>query len=641
MAIETQLGESPPAERPSLAASVGSLWSSARWAIRVAWATNATLTLGSVVLALTRGLMPAGLALTARGMVNAAVTAFRGNASDHSALIMWLVLGFALTVADALTRLGAGLCTQQLRDDLNFRISSDIMQHASTLDIAFFEDAEFQDVLQRAKQNPADHVSRFVSEALSVSHSAMQIVSLLAILIAIEPLLFLVAVLFGLPYLHFQWRLAKRQHAVEHARTAKRRWTAYFVAKLTSRGSVNEVKILGLAPLLIDKFRALMAEFRDQDRRLYLRGFVGSSLFAVFTTAAIYAMFVRVAFRVLHGALTVGDLAIFGGATTRLRNTLETLIQGIANALEQTLYIANVREFLAAEPRIRTTVGLVPSASRAEIEFEHVSFTYPGSPEPALADVSFHIHPGETVALVGENGAGKTTLVKLLARLYEPGSGRIRFDGIDLAELSPDYLYEQIACVFQGFGRYEATAADNIAYGDWRRLLSDRDRVRQIAQLAGVDEVIASLPNGYDTLLGRMFGECDLSGGQWQSIAIARAFARNGSLLILDEPTSDLDARAEYKLFVRVRELAKGRTTLIISHRFSTVSMANRILVMDQGRIVESGTHQELLAQAGVYAHLYELHQRQMDAAGGHGPGAAVVAGQSEIARTAAPARLR
>jgi ATP-binding cassette subfamily B protein len=216
------------------------------------------------------------------------------------------------------------------------------------------------------------------------------------------------------------------------------------------------------------------------------------------------------------------------------------------------------------------------------------------------------------VALVGENGAGKTTLVKLIARLYDPDGGCILLDGVDLRELSTDALYEQIAFVFQSFGRYEATAGDNIAYGDWRRLMSDRKRVEEIARRAGAHGLIEKLPHGYDTMLGRMFGEHDLSTGQWQKIAVARAFARNASLLILDEPTSNLDARTEYSLFCQFRELARGRTTIIVSHRFSTVSMANRIFVMDQGQVVESGTHDELLARAGNYAELYELHRRSV-----------------------------
>ncbi len=601
----------------TVAANVRELWSSARWAIRICWSTNAPLLVGEVALAGLCGLVPAALALTARGLVNATVTTLRGGSAELSHLTPWLLLGFALTVVDGVARLATTLLYQRLRDDLNYGITADILRHAATLDVAFFEDPRARDVLQRAKDNPAEHIVRFVGEALTCASSGVQVVSLVALLVVIEPFILLILVLFTLPYLRFQWRLATRHHALERSRTTKRRWTGYFVSTLTGRASVGEVRILGLAPLLIDKFRALMAEFRDQDRNLYVHGFTGSSLFVVVTTGALYAMFVRVAYRVLTGVLTVGDLAIFGGATTRLRNTLETLILSLSSAMEQTLYIGNVIEFLSVEARTGAATGVVPTASRAELTLRNVSFTYPGAPERALDGVSLHILPGETVAIVGENGAGKTTLVKLIARLYDPDDGHILFDGVDLRELSRDELHARLAFVFQGFGQYEASAADNIAYGDWQRMLPDRAAVRRIAEQAGVHEMIQAMPHGYDTLLGRTFGEHELSGGQWQKLAVARAFARNAALLILDEPTSNLDARAEYELFCRFRALAQGRTTIIVSHRFSTVSMADRIIVLDRGRIVESGTHDELLAQAGSYAELYELHQRQMVGSGG------------------------
>jgi ATP-binding cassette subfamily B protein len=354
-----------------------------------------------------------------------------------------------------------------------------------------------------------------------------------------------------------------------------------------------------------------MTEFRDQDRKLYMRSFIGNSVFSVLSTTALYGMFGWVAWRVLKGGLTVGDIAIYGGVTSRLRRVARNTFGSFSSAMEETLYLSHLMEFLNAKPGISSAAGLTPTSSQGEIQIKNVSFAYPGTPQPVLSDVSLHITPGETVALVGENGAGKTTLVKLIARLYDPDVGGILFDGIDLRELSLDYLHKQVAFVFQHFNRYEATAADNIAYGDWQRLMHNREQVESIARLANVHDMIDEMSEGYDTLLGRKFGEYTLSGGQWQKIAVARAFAREASLFILDEPTSNLDARAEYELFSRFRELARGRTTILISHRFSTVSMADRILMMDKGRIIEGGTHQELLAQAGHYAKLYNLHVRQ------------------------------
>jgi ATP-binding cassette subfamily B protein len=289
--------------------------------------------------------------------------------------------------------------------------------------------------------------------------------------------------------------------------------------------------------------------------------------------------------------------------------TMERLIVAVSNVTEQGLHLGDLRAFLDQSPRMID--GERIPAHRGEVELTNVSFTYPGSNAPALSDVSLHIKPGEVIAIVGENGAGKTTLIKLIARLYDADEGQIRFDGVDVRDWSIQHLHQRISFLAQGFAQYEATAADNIAYGDWERLLDDRNQIRDIATSAGCDELIQTMPNGYDTKLGRMFGEHEISGGQWQRLAVARTLARNASLLILDEPMAHLDARSEYELFCRFRELARGRTTILVSHRFGTLAMADRILVLDHGRIVEGGAHEDLLRQSGTYAKLYQMYRAQ------------------------------
>lgn len=300
----------------------------------------------------------------------------------------------------------------------------------------------------------------------------------------------------------------------------------------------------------------------------------------------------------------------------RLRGNLDTTIQNLGGALESTIYITHLRILLQTQPVLRSTANYTPERCRGEFLLEDVSFTYPETTLPALEHVSLHIQPGEVVALVGENGAGKTTMVKLLSRLYSPTCGKILLDGRDLEEYSLEYLRRQYLFVFQNFGRYEGSVLENIAYGDWERLIDRPDLVETIARACGIDPIVKDLPHGYQTMLGRMFGETDLSGGQWQRIAIARAFAREGSILILDEPTSNLDPRAEYQIFRQFQSLAAGRTTILISHRFSTASMADRIIVLDQGRIAEQGSHASLLAQNGLYATLFKMQSRNMDTPG-------------------------
>jgi ATP-binding cassette subfamily B protein len=367
-----------------------------------------------------------------------------------------------------------------------------------------------------------------------------------------------------------------------------------------------------------------MLKFREEDRYLYWRTLVGNTFFVVLATVGFYALFVRIAQRVLSGVLTVGDVTIYSTTTIKLRGNLQDIVLSIRDVREQLLYLHDLRHFLQIEPRMPATGAPVPN-NNGVIECKELSFTYPGSKQPVLEQVSFRLEPGETVAIVGANGAGKSTLVKLLARLYEPTSGAIYFNETPITAFAPNAWQERIGFVFQQFNRYEATARENIAYGDWHHLQENPLLVQEIAKQAQIHELITGLPEGYDTLLGRKFGVHKPSLGQWQKIAIARALARRDSLLlILDEPTASLDAYAEYDLFCQFRELAAGRTTILISHRFSTIGMADRILVLDQGRLVESGSHSELLAHNGHYAKLYRLHQTQMGATAGnnHAPDA-------------------
>jgi ATP-binding cassette, subfamily B, bacterial len=580
----------------------------AAWTLRVIRAAAPRLLAVLVVLTLLQGVIPAGLAVALRGLINAAVAA-RNPSVDAATLLPWVTLAFALAAAEALTAIAAAYANQRLADDLNLHLTEEILAHAWSLDLAFFEDPDRQDLITRT-QAVGVHLQAFVGEALSALRQLLTVGALLVVLTSIEPLVLLIVPPFALPFLYFQWRLAKQRHTEHQQRATKLRWTSYFVSKLTSSESVAEVKLLDLGPLLIEKFRVLHTEFRDRDRVLHLRNFRGTSLAAFLTIGALCTLFARVAFRTAAGVVSLGELAIFGGVAMRLRLALNEVIRSVAAGLERLMAITNLREFLEVKPSLAAGKGLMPALDQGAVEIRNLTFAYPGGGEPVLRQLSLSIRAGETLALVGESGAGKSTLVKLLARLYDPDEGQILLDGVDLHDIAPAHLHRRIGLVLQSFGRYEATAAENIAYGDWRRLLEEREEVERLARAVNLHQTIQGLPRQYDTHLGRGFGNVTLSGGEWQRIAMARAFARHASLLILDEPTANLDARTEYELFTKFKQLSSGRTTLLISHRFTTIALADRIAVLAGGRVVETGAHKELLDRRGAYASLYKLYER-------------------------------
>ena len=573
----------------------------ASWALKLAWPHHALSLSALILTTVGHGLFPAAFAVVMRGFINSAVQAANNSESVAAQLAPWLLGALAITTAESISRLLDRFFRARLLDDVHLNITSTILRHAANLDVAYFENPRFQDVVQRARQNTAGEFSSFLTSGLAIATTLIQVASLAAVLVVIDPLVVVVLTPLAGGYLVYESRLAKLHYLDEYQRATKRRWTQYFVGLLTTRQSVPEVKALRLAPMLVERFRSISEEFRDRNRTRYASRFRLGVGFTVLMVVAFYAVFARVASRYVGGALSVGDLAVFATAGLRLRSALEAVVPSTANALKTALYVENLRAFLEIRPRIREAPQAVsPVSTRGEIAFRDVSFIYPGAKTPALVNVSLSVQPGETVALVGENGAGKTTLVRLLARFYDPQEGRILWDGIDLRELSLDYLHRHIALVAQGFGRYEASARDNIALGDWSRLRDDPAEVERVARATGVHDLIAQMPQGYDTMLGRSFGGFDLSAGQWQQLAVARAFARRPTLLVLDEPTSNLDVKAEYEMFLRFSELARGKTTILISHRFSTIRMADRIIVLSRGRVVETGAHHELIARGGT-----------------------------------------
>lgn len=514
--------------------------------------------------------------------------------------------------------------SRRLGDRLHIEVGCQNLEHAASLDIASLEDPETLDVMSRGNQGSAQTMLTLQRSSLATVTTSISLVAMMAILAAIEPLVLVLAAILPF-YLRRESHLAEERHELSNRRTLRRRTIRYYANQLTSMPSAMESRLLELEPLLIGRFRDQQEAFLLEDRRLHLRRLASSISFGLLSTGAALLLIWNVAKSTMAGSTSVGALTIFAGAMIRMQSAIGRPIQQATTWLECSLAVANLRAFLEIQPQERPAQE--PAAGRpvedtgvasagGAIEVDDLHFSYPGSQRPALRGVSFKAEAGEVVGLVGENGAGKSTLVKLLLRLYEPGRGCIRLGGVDLRELSTQALHRRLACLFQHVGAYHGTAADNVAFADWRRLLNDPSAIEEAGRRGGVEPLVRSLPDGYQTMLGRRFGNHDLSRGQWQRLALARALARDSDLLVLDEPSSSLDTDGEAHLIERIRQLRSNRITLVISHRLSTLAMADRILVLHQGELIEDGTHDELIARGGRYHRLWQRHAATSDQRG-------------------------
>lgn len=582
------------------------------WAIQQLWAIDARMMIAMATISLVGSILPASLAIVTRKLVNDISWALDGGINGHSEVLFPLILLFAITLLQSICSSLSGYLNQLFRDKTQLHISYTVMNLSSNFDVAFFENAKHQDMLSHVRHNTAEHLSLCYVNTLLVSADLVKLVSLSAILLIIEPFVALLIIPLFLPYLVFKLHLANDRYFIHKNQVQKRRWTQYYVNLLTHPQSISEIKLLGITGYFLDKFQKFMMEFFVQSKKLYRRGLVGNLLFSTIANITIIILLLRITRRVFNGFLTIGDVVVFLGASANLRNLLENLTQLISKIHEHSFYVQNYRIFHELS-KSRESQAQLPTidAQTGHVELRNVTFSYPGSTKPVLQDITLSIEPNETVALVGTNAAGKTTLAKLIAGLYKPDKGTITLDGKSLKDYPVEVLGEKIAFVFQNFGKYEATVATNIELGDWPRLEGDQESVMEIAKKVGINDVIQQYPQQYNTLLGRQFGNYKPSGGQWQYIAIARAFAREATLLILDEPTASLDVQTENDLFKNFRELTLGKTTLIISHKFSTVKIADRIVVLNEGKIIESGSHDELLENQGVYASMYHMHGEQ------------------------------
>ena len=581
--------------------------------LKLIWLTSPSLTLGNIGLRLVRAALPLAMLYVGRLILDdiVALTKLPAAGRDVSPVFGLVALEFGLVLlTDALGRAVALL--DSLLGDLFANASSvRLMRHAAELDLDQFEDSTFYDKLERARRQTLSR-SVLMSQVLAQGQDAVTLVLLAGGLVAFQPWLLGLLLLAVVPAFLGESHFNERSYSLSHSWTPERRELDYLRQTGASDETAKEVKIFGLSDFLINRFSTLSDQFYAQNKGLALRRAGWGTVFAAIGAAGYYGAYLYIIQQAVGGTISIGQLTFLAGSFARLRALLEGILSRFSQVADGALYLQDFFDFFQITPRIvRPTVGQAvrpfPRPIRQGFTFEEVGFKYKNAEKWALRHLSFELHAGEKLALVGENGAGKTTLVKLLARLYDPSEGRILLDGHDLREYDPAELRQEIGVIFQDFVRFQLPAGQNLAVGRIEER-TNQPRIEQAAHQSLADSVIAKLPLGYDQMIGRRFnGGVDLSGGEWQKIALGRAYMREAQLLILDEPTAALDARAEYEVFERFKELTQSKTAVLISHRFSTVRMADRILVVEHGRVQEIGSHEELLAKGGRYAELFQL----------------------------------
>lgn len=577
---------------------------------RLIWRTNRYLMLGNLVLRLLRSTVPLTTLFIGKEIVDEVVKLI--NHHPLSTERLWTLLGLELGVVVLSEIIGRGISlTESLLGDLFSNQSSvEIIKHAATLDLYQFEDPQFYDKLERARRQTTGRTI-LMTQVFEQCQDIISILFLGAGLVVFNPWLILILIIAVIPSLFGEIYFNQKVYSLTLGFTPERRELDYLRYIGASDETAKEIKIFGIADFLAARFKEISDRYYEKNKQITIKRAIWGGFLSVLGTLSYYGAYIFIITQTITGVVTLGTMTFLAGSFERMRGMLQGTMLRFSRIADSALYLQDYFDFMDLKPMMRESGGLlVPNPIREGFEFENVSFKYLNSEKYAVKNLTFHLKAGEKLALVGENGAGKTTVVKLLSRLYEPTEGVIRLDGRDLRDYDPQALREATSIIFQDFIRFQLVAAENIGIGNVNAL-TNQLQIEKASQKSLADEVVAGLPEKYQQMLGKRFGNgVDLSGGQWQKIALARAYMREAQLLILDEPTAALDARAEHDVFLRFAELTKGKTAVLISHRFSTVRMADRILFLENGQRLELGTHQELMEKGGKYAELFNLQAK-------------------------------
>ena len=582
-----------------------------RRALELVWTTSRSLTITLAILTLSAGILPAVIAFIGKLIVDGVLEAVASPNPDTMG-VLWLVLAEALVViAVAASQRGISASQSLLRALLGQRVNVMILEKALTLELSHFEDSEFYDKLTQARREASSRPLSLVIRTFGLVQNAISLASYSVLLFAFSPWAVVILIAAGLPSFFAEAKFSGDAFKLFRWRSPDTRMQMYVETVIAREDGVKEVKLFQLGPRLLQRYRDIFRKLFVEDRRLTLRRDSWGFALGLLSTAALYGAYGWIVMTTIAGAITLGAMTMYLVLFRQGQSAVSAILMSVSGMYEDNLYLSNLYEYLEQPVPTRRGEAVKGPEPERGLEFDNVSFRYAGAERNALSNINLSITPGESLALVGENGSGKTTLIKLLTRLYDPTEGRILLDGLDLQEWDVNALRQRVGVIFQDFGRYQFSVGENIGAGDVR-YIDDKDRWKAAATTGLAAPFIEEMQDGYETQLGRWFkGGRELSGGQWQKIALSRAFMRSDAdILVLDEPTAAMDASSEAEVFDHFRKASRNKITILISHRFSTVRAAAQIIVIHQGRILERGNHESLLAEDGQYAHLFNLQAR-------------------------------